>query len=165
MNINNIAVVLMVIILFIIPGCSGDIIPPPPPEPDIFAEVSGYDNLHFETVVNPTWNDAVKQYNYSGFMNKNGKKYSLIIGIFYHDSDLYAGTYNFSPNTVPNQVYAIGSLIINNGKSDKVFLSDSGTINITKKIGMSIEATYEFYATLKDSTAQIRVYNGILKKN
>ena len=156
----------MVIILFIIPGCSDDIIPPPPPDPQMFAEISGYDSLHFEAVVNQVHNSDYNQYNYSGFINKNGKKYTLIFSIFYVDSDYTVGIYNFYKKPIANRISAVGSFVISVGKEDKIFMSDSGTINITKKFGMTVEGTFNFYGTLtSDSTKKIIVNNGILKLN
>ena len=153
----------MVIILFIIPGCSGDIIQPVPPDPEIFADITGYDSLHFESVVMSTINIGAHQYQFSGFSKIDNKEYALLISIFYLDTALKTGTYNFRSTYISNQEYAVGSCIIGKGKDEKVFMSDSGTVIITELNGLTVNGTFNFFASDTGNTEHLSVQNGILK--
>ncbi|MCL5990979.1 MAG: hypothetical protein M1419_02625 [Bacteroidetes bacterium] len=155
----------MVIILFIIPGCNGEPIQPPPPEPTIFADVSGYDSLHFETVAMATFNkykENAIQLNIGGSYDIGGKRYALAISVFYLDTILATGTFKFRPTKISNEEYAGGSFVIKQGDVQKEFKSDSGIINITELNESIIKGTFNFFGSDLSKTQHIKVQNGIL---
>jgi len=153
----------MVIILFIIPGCDGDTIKPPPPEPEIFADISGYDSLHYEAVVMVIINKPGHQLQFSSYSDISSKHHSMVISIFYLDTNLKAGTFNFMRDFISGKEYAVGSFIVGKGKDEKVFLSDSGTVIISELNGLTINGSFNFFGSDKSKTEHINVQNGILK--
>ncbi|MBI5324482.1 MAG: hypothetical protein HZB41_04300 [Ignavibacteriae bacterium] len=161
----NIAVIALVVILFIIPGCSGDIIPPPPPKPDLIVEITGYDSLHYEAVASGINNNDAHQLQLSSFTTINGKYYNLTISFFFPlDSTLKAGTYNFrsQPNSLENNV--VGGFFIGKGENEIIFTSDSGTAVISSINGLVIDGTINFYATDNSKQRHI-IVNGTINKN
>jgi hypothetical protein len=145
-------------------SCSDDGTEPVIPKTEITAKISGYINLDYVSsgFFTSTTGNGKYIINAAGTMTGD-TNYKFLIALVYPSQTTTPGLFRAVTDPFDHtETVAYAQFTIERKDSSKVFIADSGYVDIREIDKRNMKGSFIFYTTEKNGTAKLNIENGIL---